>query len=913
MALSPGTTIGPYLVERELGRGGMGEVFLARDSRLDRLVAIKALPEHLACDPERMSRFEREAKILASLNHAHVGAIYGLEDAGAGRHYLILEFVEGKSLAEVLHGPMPVAEALSIAKQIAEALEAAHEKGIVHRDLKPGNVMVTPEGVVKVLDFGIARMPEHVVPESPASPQAPTVKSPARAASPTIPGALMGSPGYMSPEQALGKDTDKRSDIFAFGCVLYEMLTGMQAFPGENTTASLAAVLHLEPEWSRLPGDTPLRIRELLLNLLTKERRQRLHDIGDARLAIELAIQHREWVIAVGASPIATRGGLSRAIPWVIAAVLLTAAAVVALRSPSGAGPAITRSVAPIRLRIDSPDAPPTSVYSTCSVAVTADGKQVAYVGYTSDREGFVAVRRLDEASGHRVRFSDVDPHVLPIPLDIMFSPDGKRIAGFQQSGLFMNAVQGGEPTLLHLGKQFVASKGGTWTNDGIVFSPAPNAGLLLVSERGGEPRTITVPDASRQEISHRYPDVLPDGRRVLMTIKKAGILTFDDAEIALLDLDSGKWKTILTGGSFARYIPTGHLIFARNGSIMAVPFDAERGEVKGTPVAVISGVMTAPGAGSAGFAVSRESGTLVYMPGGPDETRAEMIWIGLDGKIEPVGAPVMSYSSVALSPDGTRIAAGVWGANDAVFVHDLNRRSNTRITFRGNCGGPQWSADGRQIVYSSDLNGPLNFFTVAADGSGEPINVSSNAVQENTCYATIDGKPGMVFDLRGDIWFQPLSADPALKLVGSQFEETSPRVSPDGKWLSYSSNETGQQEVYIRPFPLSASSGSVRWQVSVGGGRFSNWMPGSDALVYIRHSDSVVFRVTVEPGSTPRVGSPERLFALQMPQLSLQPTPDGKRFLALRSLPAKYKVSQVQVVLNWFDELKAKAPTGSK
>jgi Tol biopolymer transport system component len=296
-------------------------------------------------------------------------------------------------------------------------------------------------------------------------------------------------------------------------------------------------------------------------------------------------------------------------------------------------------------------------------------------------------------------------------------------------------------------------------------------------------------------------------------------------------------------------------------------------------------------------------------MPGGSDETRAEMIWINLDGTVEPVGAPVMSYSSVALSPDGTRIASGVWGANDAVFVYDLARNTSTRITFRGNCGGPQWSRDGRQIVYSSDLNGPLNFFTIASDGSGEPQKVSSEAVQENACYATIDGKPGMVFDSRGDIWFQPLSSDPPLKLVGSQFEETSPRISPDGRWLSYASNETGQQEIYIRPFPPLAS-GQSRWQVSVGGGQFSNWMPKSDALVYIRHSDAGVFRVPFQPGATPQIGSPERLFTIETPQHNLQPTPDGKRFLALRSLPTRYKANQVYVILNWLEELRAKVPS---
>lgn len=909
MGLSSGDLIGPYEVQRELGRGGMGEVYLARDSRLDRLVAIKAVPDHLATDPDRLARFQREAMVLASLSHPNIGAIYGLEESAA-RPHLVLEFVEGKTLADRLNGPVPVPEALAIAAQIADALEAAHEKGVIHRDLKPGNVMITPDGTVKVLDFGIARMPEPAAFPTPISPQAPTSPAPARVHSPTIPGAIMGSPGYMSPEQSLGKDVDKRSDIFAFGCVLFEMLTGVQVFPGENPTASIAAVLHLEPDWSRLPAETPVRVRELLAAALSKDKKQRLHDIGDARLALDQAIQGREW-ITTDSDGGKRRRPLMHALPWVIAAIFLVAA--IGVSWPSWANPGSDRTSthsAPIHLRVDVPEATPNSITSTCSVAISADGRQIAYVSYEKGRDASIIVRRLDDSRIQRLRFSDVDPFVVPIAMDIVFSPDGRLIAGFQQSSLFVVSVAGGEPVRLYSGTSNVSPKGAAWTKDGILFAPAANTGLLLISERGGDPQTITVPDPARDEISHRYPDPLPDGRHVLMTVKKAGILTFDDAEIALLDLQTRTWKTILKGGSFARYVPSGHIVFIRNGSIMAVPFDADSRQVTGSPSAVLSGVVTSPSGGTGGFAVARDRGTLIYLPGGIDDIKTDLVWIALDGTIEPVGAPIMQYATFALSPDGTRIASGVWGANDAIFVYDLARQTNTRITYRGNSGSPMWLPDGSRIVYTSDIDGPLTYYLCNSDGSGKPEAIGGHTALAPGSVVTLDGKPGLVIGSEGDIWFTPIADEPRRRLFGSQFDETLPSVSPDGRWLSYASNESGQYEVYIRPFP----AGEGRWQASVGGGWFSCWMPDGNSLVYFRDTDRAVFRVPIRSAPSLQIEAPEPLFILAKELSGLfQPTPDGARLLSIREVQSRITLTQVNLVLNWFDELRARVPTGSK
>jgi serine/threonine-protein kinase len=755
MVLSQGAQLGPFQIERWLGRGGMGEVYLARDTRLDRQVAIKALPAHLTSDPDRLARLQREAKVLASLNHAGIAAIYGLEEA-EGQRYLILEYVEGETLADRLTGgAIPVDEALALGEQIANALEAAHDKGVIHRDLKPGNVMVTPDGVVKVLDFGLARTENGRAPASHGPTDSPTVVSSARGPSPTIPGAIMGSPGYMSPEQALGKMVDKRSDIFAFGCVLYELLAGVQVFPGETTTASLGAILHVDPDWSRLPARTPLRIRELLASTLDKDRKQRLHDIGDARLALEHAIQGREWASVGGRQASeGPRQAIWRALPWTLAATFLVLATGVFWRSWSGPRQDHTGSSrsAPIRLRVDDSEAPPSFKYDTGTLAVTADGEQIAYLSQRAGQGAFVVVRRMDDPHIQRLALSpsisEVDPWYAPS--DMTFSPDGTLIAAFGHNSVFSIPVGGGEPTRLYGGPQYVATKGGAWSKDGIIFCPAPNAGLMLISEKGGDPRTLTVPDPARDELSHRWPDVLPGGRWALMTVKKSGILTFDDAEIALLNLETGIWSTIIRGGSYARYAPTGHIVFARNGSIMAVVFDAAAGKVAGTPVAVVPGVMTSPGSGAAQFALARDSGTLVYMPGGVDESRRELVWIDRDGKVEPVGAPVMPYRSARCSPDGGRLAANVFGACDAVFVYDLTKRTNTRITFRGNCGTAMWVPDGSKVAYASDADGPMTFNLVSADGSGSPEKIGERGVNEFTCVAIADDKPRYRVPRRG-------------------------------------------------------------------------------------------------------------------------------------------------------------------
>ena len=893
------SAIGPFEVQRELGRGGMGVVYLARDSRLDRLVAIKSLPEHLASDPDRLARFQREAKVLASLNHPGISAIYGIEEVGgaAGQQFLILEYVEGQTLAERLdRGALPLEEALTIAQHIAEALEAAHERGVIHRDIKPGNVMVTADGAVKLLDFGVARTQDSEV-AAPISPSAATVKSPSPGQSPTLPGAILGSPGYMSPEQALGKPIDKRSDIFAFGCVLYEMLAGVKAFPGENQTAALGALLHLEPDWTRLADPTPARIRDLLRSLTAKDRRNRLHDIGDARLAIERSLHARDWEHAPS-GPRRRRHPIARILPWALIAGSI--ALIGAAMWQSGASPKLhASSPAPVvRLRVDDPDAPLSSVSDIPCLAISPDGKRIAYLA-TIDGIGHVAIRGTDDFSINRVK---------KVPADMFFAADGGLV--FTENGkdsILSLPAGGNEPVSLFESQRYITSKGCAWSPRGIVFSQTPNSGLSLLPAGGGPLRTITTPDLSRNEVSHRWPDVLPDGKHALMTIKKFDILTFDEAEIALVDLDTGKYNTIIRGGSFARYVSTGHIAYARNGSIMAVPFDAASGEVTGSPVAVVSGVMMSAGSGAAKFAIARDAGTLVYVPGGNDEQRIELLWVDMTGKIEPVGTPIMPYFVALPSPDGTRIATGVYGASDSIFVYDIARRTNTRITFRGNCGIPFWLPDSTKIAFASDAGGPTSGYVINADGSGTPEKVAERSVLSHRCVVLLDGKPVNVFEEDGDIYLQPFHSEIKQKLVATQFQETAPQVSPDGHWLSYASNETGSSAVYVRPFP----SGEGRWQVFSSGGQYHCWSKDSSVIFGFNYELRQVFRVSFHASPRVEVGAPQVLFSLP-PDVGFEPAlhASGDKFLSGRNLPPRFKGEQVCVVLNWFEELNAKVPT---
>jgi serine/threonine-protein kinase len=896
--------VGAYTIDAELGRGAMGVVYRARDPRLDRAVAIKALPPEFADDETRLARFEREARLMAGLSHPNIATVYGLEHSDSSR-FLVMELVEGETLATRLsRGRLPLDEALGIAAQIATGVEAAHERGVVHRDLKPGNVMLQQDGVAKVLDFGLAR-----------GAAARTSKS--RIGSPAISdiaatgeGFAVGTPGYMSPEQARGREVDRRTDIFAFGCILYECLTGRPAFHGESAADAIAATLEREPDLSLLPDRTPPRVRDLLGACLEKDPKHRLRDIGDARLELERAIERREWTStgSMRAAPAARRAWRG-ALPWIVAG-LSAAAAGAAILGPWRSRPvAPASSRTPLRFTVNEAEVRQRITPDLTSVAISRDGSIVCYCGagpgvtmpppfHATGVWDYLYVRRLSEIASVPLKFFDDNRGYDPI-----FSPDAGWVAFARQGLIFKIPVEGGQPVQLYAGQGL--AKGYCWTERGIFVAPEPNSGLFLLPPDGGAPSTVTTPDPARGEVSHRWPDVLPDGRHVLFTVKHVDTSTFDDADIALLDLDSGTWKTLVKGGTFARYAPTGHLVFARAGSLLAVRFDAKTGQTSGTPTVMIEGVQTEPGSGAAQFAIARDTGTLVYVPGGSDEPKSELVWIELDGTTKPTGAPQRNYNWAAVSPDGKRVATGIWGASDQIFVYDLARGTWTRLTTKGNSSGPLWLRDGKRVGFTSDRDGSVAMYVANVDGTGDPERILDGSVGDQATCVTFEGGDALLYEKDRDLWVQPIrNRAPARPLFTTPYEEMHPRVSPDQRWIAYTSDETGQDEIYVRAFP----SGEAKWQVSIGGGSLPFWLPGSDGVVFHTKDDLVVARAVEHDFSRAR---PERLASLPPDLRYFEMMPDGSRFLGIRNVPSTPGSGRVVAVVNWFTELEARLPRG--
>ena len=803
------TAIGPFQIQRELGRGGMGVVYLATDTKLDRQVAIKALPGDLAADPDRLARFQREAKVLASLNHPNVGGIYGLESVD-GNQYLVLEFIEGETLADRLTaGPIPVAESLTLAKQIAEALEAAHEKGIVHRDLKPGNVMVTNEGVVKVLDFGLARTAEG----SPSSTNAvaradsPTVTSPPRH-SPTIPGVIMGTAGYMSPEQARGKPVDKRSDIFSFGCVLYEMLTGAQPFSGETVADAIGATLHKETDLNLLPPNTPRRVRELLTNCLAKDRKQRLHDIGDARLELDRAI----------AEPRETAQSSAGLRPWwrspgflATASLLAIAAVVIAwlLRpKPDPTGAQASRGQV-VRATLELPKGM-TYRINDRSVALSPEGSQVV-----------VAARPLDESAAVSLFLRDVSRlEFRPIQgtADATYpfwSPDGKSIAFFASSKLKRVDLADGIVRVLC---DAPAGRGGTWGSKGtIVFAPSAVGGLSIVNDAGGAPTSITTPRTPDE--SHRLPHMLPDGERFLLYLLQGavpGVYAFDPGtkDITL----------VLPSESEASFVEPGHLVFVRDNNLMVQPFDPRLLELSGVAQPIAANVHFSYQRQIVNMSISAH-GTLVYQPFARDR-QSRLAWLSREGErssilIEPLAMPP-GNTFATLSPDGRRAVVALVSSQikRSLAMLDLERGTLAPISDPkwSAVGVPIWSPGTQSILCAATSGAGYNIVSVPLTGGGPPQVLWGEAGFEYMLSSlTPDGRT-LLFsqwynrDKIGDLMTLALGKDQRpVAMMTTPENEILPRLSPTGQVVAYMEVKLnspfayrGTLKVATYPVPLS-------------------------------------------------------------------------------------------------------------
>jgi serine/threonine-protein kinase len=888
MDLSAGQYIGPYEIVSPLGAGGMGEVYRARDTTLGRDVALKVLPDLFAADPDRLARFDREAQLLASLNHPHIGTIYGVDETD-GVRALILELVEGPTLAERLGGgPMPVREVLSAARQIAEALDAAHEKGIVHRDLKPANIKVTPDGIVKVLDFGISKMraPDEIAVD------APTVTTVGTRA-----GAVLGTAAYMSPEQARGQAVDKRADIWAFGCVLYEMLTGCSAFAGETVSDTLARVLEREPDWSRLPSTTPENVRHLLSRCLEKDPKQRLRDIGDARFDLDERL---------GIAPEPPRTGLlgsRRAIAlWAAIGVAVTAAA-------GTIGWVLKPTSTPVISRFShvlSQDLPFTNA-SRSLAAVAPDGSAVVYTA-----GGRLYRRALNELDAYPIRGTDGAPSAP------FFSPDGQTLGYWDAPAgeLRRIAVGGGTPVSV---TRATALYGANWERDGTIVYGQQD-GIWRVSANGGAPQRIVRIDPGELVYG---PRMLPGGTAVMFSLtSRADIVgqptAWDAARVLAHTLQTGQRHEIARGGD-ARILPTGHLTYALGTVIYAVPIDLATLEVKGAPAPVIEGVQrgvrgSGGQGGSANYDVS-SNGTLVYVPDFAIAASVprRLLSVALSGNAVPLIDDERDFWRPRISPDGTRVAVEVLSPNSAsqVWSVDLERRTLNPVGDERDTGYPVWTPDGKSVIYRRGEGG---LYRQPVDGSEGAQLVDS----PGSTFRVMDvSRDGVVAVAKGS----PLDDIQTFHLgtgVMSEFLATSAReymasFSPDGKWLAYTSNESGRDEVYIRPFPRTEG---VARLVSIGGGSGPVWAPNGSTLYY-RGADGNMMAVPVTLEPTFTSGRPRTLFRYAgVYRMSGTATaydihPDGKRFIMVseRKDAAATPRQQINIVLNWFEELKRLAP----
>ena len=897
----------------------MGEVYRARDTKLGRDVAVKILPEAFTRDPERVARFQREAQILAALNHPHIASIYGLEEAN-GSQFLVLELVEGETLAEhlvrlkadttgkgaaattsVASGfsrtqGLPIDEALKIARQIADALEAAHEKGIIHRDLKPANVALTADGQVKVLDFGLAKFGAGDAGGSTAD----LAHSPTLTFAPTQVGMILGTAAYMAPEQAKGRVADKRCDVWAFGCVLFEMLTGKKAFEGEDVSDTLAAILRGEPDWNAIPKKTPAHIRTILTRCLKKDRKQRLADLSVALFLMDEP--------ASGAS-VQARGTNRRVALMAVASLAVAAGAIGVAAWQMLRG----RSAEPAhiaRYAIVPPAAQPLNPQGTDrDVAITPDGTHIVYRGGTAAQ---LMVRAIDQLEAVPLRNTEGarQPFI---------SPDGHWVGFFTGNDLKKVSMTGGPAVTLC---PFSATpRGASWgSDDTIVFATSdPSTGLLKVSAGGGEPKVLTTPDAQHGERDHFWPTILPGGQTVLFTIT-AGTSGADSAQVAALDLKSGAKKILIRGGSDAQYVNTGHLVYGVEGTLRAVRFDLARLDVLGDPVPAVEQVMTTTNA-AANFSVS-QLGTLVYVPGAVSQgaTRS-LVWVNRQGREEPIKAPPRGYAEPRISPDGKRVALDIRDQESDIWILDLGRETLTRLTFgSAQDQTPVWTPDGRRIVFASQREGPFNIYSQASDGSDAataerltksqeaqyPWSISPDGAR--LVFSTIRPKTQSDIDvmaLTGDRRAESLLQTNAIELNGD--------LSPDGRWLAYQSNESGTYQVYVRPFPNAGTGG--RWQVSTSGGTRPAWARSGRELFYKDATGLLAVSVQTT-GQTFTAGNPTKLFDARyyagVNFRTYDVSPDGQRFLMVKEAGSgddKATPASMVVVEHWFEDLKQKLP----
>ena len=859
MALSLGDQLGHYKIQSLIGRGGMGEVYRAVDTKLGREVAVKVIPAALAADPERLARFEREAKVLAALNHPNIAQIYGVEQGA-----LVMELVEGENLS----GPVPLATALDNARQIAHALEAAHEKGIVHRDLKPANIKVTPQGVVKVLDFGLAAVMQNSAP-----PESNVTQSPTLTLAATQMGVLLGTAAYMSPEQARGKPVDKRADIWAFGVVLYEMITGRQLFHGEDISHTLAAVIMQEPDLEPIPPE----IRRILRRCLEKDPNKRLRDISGVALLLE---EDREPVSSITRStPSRSRSSLAA---WIAAGVMTVVAALLASVHFREQPPDQPK---PVRFHLSPENV---SIGGIFRFALSPDGTKLAYfatgTGTATGSDGSTRlwIRSLDTLEARPLPATDLRPTV-----PIFWSFDSKFVV-FQSAGKLKKIDVSGGPaqTLCDVTGTVV---GGSWNHDGVIIFGGNNGPLMQVSAEGGTATPVTALDRAGGEQLHIGPVFLPDGRHFLYA--RAGKPESQGIYIGSLDDKPGQPppKRLLATDYAVEFAPdpegdSGKILFLREGTLLAQSFDLRKLELSGEAVPVAEQVANFIGVGQ--FSASK-SGALVYRGGG-DTGYATLTWFDRQGKkLGTIGDATATTATLALSPDGSRVVTTrPIGRNLNLWLLEIARGGQTRFTFSQSSSDAYaaWSPDGARIAFSSSRAGHFDLYQHSANGAGDDELLFKSDIDKIVYDWSRDGRFLMYSERNSqglnELWVLPMSGDGERKpipFLRANFDQREGKFSPDGRWAAYRSTESGRSEIYVRPFPPPPGGGG-KWMVSQGGGNLPRWRRDGKELFYVMDGQVMVSEVNAS-GSAFQRGTPKLLFK-GVGLTAFDVSADGTRFL---------------------------------
>jgi eukaryotic-like serine/threonine-protein kinase len=904
MAILPGKRLGPYEILSGIGAGGMGEVYRARDTRLDRIVAIKVLPTHLADKPELRERFEREARTIASLNHPHICTLHDIGHQD-GTDFLVMEYLEGETLAErLLKGSLPLDQVLQYAIEIADALDKAHRKGVTHRDLKPGNIMLTKSGT-KLLDFGLAKLRRDAAPSAPLS-QLPTAQNAV-----TAEGTILGTLQYMAPEQLEGKEADARTDIFAFGAVVYEMATGQKAFEGKSQASVISAIMSSDPPpMSSLQPMTPPALDRVVKKCLAKEPEKRWQAASDV-------CDELKWIAESGAQsasqmsvPVKGIRALGRR-PIMVGLGALLLGAVIASLAIWNLRPAPTPPPRPVsRFTITLPPGQQLAgLDNGPAVAVSPDGTHLAYVARQGGTQQLY-LRAMDSLETRPI--PDTEGAINPF-----FSPDGQWLGFFAGGKLRKVLVSGGAG--LTLGDA-VEPHGASWSSQStIAFAPLSASVLQQVSDAGGALQPLTHLD--KGESSQRWPEFLPDGKAVLFAVGPSAA-DFTNARVAVQSLVAGGRRNMIQGTG-PHYATSGHLVYAQGGSLMAVSFDSQRLTATGAAVPVVESVVQSSVSGAAQYSFS-VTGSLVYVPGGVQSAQSRLVWVSRNGAEQPVAAPAHTYLGPRLSPDGRRIAVTITEQESQTWLYDLPRETLTRLTLeRNNNLFPAWTPDGKRIAFQSNKEGPLNIFWQLADGSGGLERLTTSEYTHVPLSWSPDGQLLAFLEVNpttgNDIWVlrvgdpsagsgQVRKAQPFLR---TPFNESVPRFSPDGHWLAYISDESGRYEVYVQPYPGPGG----KWQISTEGGTEPAWNPNGRELFYRSGDKMMAADVAAQPGFA--AGKPRMLFEgpyLPTPLTSpnYDVSPDGQRFLMLKASAQEQPApTQINVVLNWFEELKRRVPPG--